>query len=207
MEVFALFVNNVYLSKIGFSLDNNVISCNPNSKFPGIYAKLDDNDNIIFVLSFYVNDDFNKCSITFSFEEWNELGYSLFDGKLPVNFFDFFSIHYSLLNRIYSSRLNGRKAWKKRLFHLPIKWSKVYNAFGLSYTKASSSSNEKEVDSSVLVELQSVMDNAIKKAASDFSYAPFDIFFDAFKKHKRLLSSGGRTSRKKVFELFKQKFS
>ena len=216
-----------YLKRVGFVLDDDVI-IKRNFRFPTLSCRLadsvivdDDNNAIVFVLSYFVSDDFAKQQVEFSFDEWNDKGLDAdaFDKvrRDVPQLFDFFSIQNSLLNRIFVSRLHGRKAYKKRNFPLAIKWARVRKEFGvIDNTNAIDNSVGVGVDSKVeinnkIIYLNNVMQNCVKKAAESYSYMPFELYFDSYKKLKRLrnivdASASGnvstRTSRNLVFKEF-----
>lgn len=227
-----------YLKKIGFVLDDNRndVIIKRNFRFPTLSCRLadsviaaDSNNAIVFVLSYFVSDDFAKQQVEFSFDEWNEKGLDA-DAFLKVKrdvpqLFDFFSIQNSLLNRIFVSRLHGRKAYKKRNFPLAIKWARVKKEFGVidntnTIVDSVVGVGGDDVDSNVeinnkIIYLNNVMQNCVKKAAESYSYMPFELYFDSYKKLKRLNGmnkiadtevSGNsvphRTSRNLVFKEF-----
>ena len=194
-----------YLKRVGFALNDNRndVIIKRNFRFPTLSCRLadsvivdDDNNAIVFVLSYFVSDDFAKQQVEFSFDEWNEKGLDaeVFDKvKRDVpQLFDFFSIQNSLLNRIFVSRLHGRKAYKKRNFPLAIRWARVRKEFGvIDNTNAIDNSfgvgvgENREINNKI-VYFTSVMQNCVKKAAESYSYMPFELYFDSYKKVKRL---------------------
>lgn len=193
-----------YLKRVGFALNDNRndVIIKRNFRFPTLSCRLadsvivdDDNNALVFVLSYFVSDDFAKQQVEFSFDEWNDKGLDA-DAFLKVKrdvpqLFDFFSIQNSLLNRIFVSRLHGRKAYKKRNFPLAIKWARVKKEFGvIDNTNAIGGGvSGVVVDSEInnkIVYFTSVMQNCVKKAAESYSYMPFELYFDSYKKLKRL---------------------
>lgn len=222
-----------YLKKVGFKLSEVSVILKDNYRFPTLSCKLKEGDdgnqigdNLIFVLSYFISDDFNKQSIEFSFEDWYNwkrgkgeesetcFSVSLFDSvsrNLGFNFFDYFSITESLLTDVFQSRLKGRKAWKKRNWKLPVRWANVYKAFGIEHKKSvnvkATVDNVKIINE--IAELDEVMNLCVYKAAKDFSYAPFDVYFDSFKKKRKLQfilndsqTTTGKVNRDKVFKEF-----
>lgn len=225
-----------YLKKVGVKSDGSVSSSN--YRFPSISCKLRDegenenaDSNLIFSLSYFISDDFSKQSLEFTFQDWynwkkgnNEI--ETFSSvvrnikrNLGFDFFQYFSITETLLTRIYQSRLKGRKAWKKRNFRLPLKKSAVLKAFGVERIDGGHSFSSppdlvKVVEN--IVELDEVMHKCVLRAAQDFSYAPFDVYFDCYKKKlklERIMNEGNadfekisipstRTNRDKVFKEF-----
>lgn len=219
-----------YLKRVGFALVDDDVIIKHNFRFPTLSCRLadsvivdDDNNALVFVLSYFVSDDFAKQQVEFSFDEWNDKGLDA-DAFLKVKrdvpqLFDFFSIQNSLLNRIFVSRLHGRKAYKKRNFPLAIKWARVKKEFGVisdaivNSVVAIGDSNV-EINNKIIY-LNNVMKNCVKKAAESYSYMPFELYFDSYKKLKRLNGmnkiadtevSGNsvhhRTSRNLVFKEF-----
>lgn len=216
-----------YLKKVGFALDDDDIIIKRNFRFPTLSCRLADSvitsgDNaLVFVLSYFVSDDFAKQQVEFSFDEWNDKGFdaeAFAKVKRDVpQLFDFFSIQNSLLNRIFVSRLNGRKAYKKRNFPLAIKWARVKKEFGVISDAVSNSvvaiGDDVEINNKI-VYFTSVMQNCVKKAADTYSYMPFELYFDSYKKVKRLRNIvdasassnvSTRTSRNLVFKEFVSK--
>lgn len=225
-----------YLKKVGVKSDGSVSSSN--YRFPSISCKLRDEDdgnqignNLIFVLSYFISDDFSKQSLEFTFQDWynwkrkedEEVGTSSFDNisrNLGFDFFQYFSITETLLTRIYQSRLKGRKAWKKRNFRLPLKKSAVLKAFGVERVSSERIDGGRPLDYvktvENIVELDEVMHKCVLRASQDFSYAPFDVYFDCYKKKlklERIMNEGNadfekisipstRTNRDKVFKEF-----
>lgn len=223
-----------YLKKVGVKSDGSVSSSN--YRFPSISCKLKEEivgndvaDNLVFVLSYFISDDFSKQSLEFTFQDWynwkrkeeieqGEIS-SSFDcikRNLGFDFFQYFSITETLLTRIYQSRLKGRKAWKKRNFKLPLKKSAVLKAFGVEMNGRNAVSSVQSPDLvkvvENIVELDEVMHKCVLRAARDFSYAPFDVYFDCYKKKLKLekmmsektseTCSFTRTNRDKVFKEF-----
>lgn len=183
-----------YLKRVGFALNDNRndVIIKRNFRFPTLSCRLADNA-LVFVLSYFVSDDFAKQQVEFSFDEWNDKGLDAdaFDkARRDVpQLFDFFSIQNSLLNRIFVSRLHGRKAYKKRNFPLAIKWARVRKEFGVISDAIDNSVSGVVVDSEInnkIVYFTSVMQNCVKKAAESYSYMPFELYFDSYKKLKRL---------------------
>lgn len=217
-----------YLKRVGFALNDNRndVIIKRNFRFPTLSCRLADSvitngDNaLVFVLSYFVSDDFAKQQVEFSFDEWNDKGLDAdaFDKvKRDVpQLFDFFSIQNSLLNRIFVSRLHGRKAYKKRNFPLAIKRARVRKEFGVidNTNTIDNSVSGVVVDSEInnkIVYFTSVMQNCVKKAAETYSYMPFELYFDSYKKLKRLRNIvdaetsknvSRRTSRNLVFKEF-----
>lgn len=229
-----------YLKKVGVKSDGSVSSSN--YRFPSISCKLRDegenenaDGNLIFSLSYFISDDFSKQSLEFTFQDWynwkkgnneNETFSSVVRNikrNLGFDFFQYFSITETLLTRIYQSRLKGRKAWKKRNFRLPLKKSAVLKAFGVEKVNEKTSETcsftrspdlVKVVEN--IVELDKLMNLCVHKACRDFSYAPFDVYFDCYKKKlklERIMNEGNadfekisipstRTNRDKVFKEF-----
>lgn len=228
-----------YLKKVGVKSDGTISSSN--YRFPTISCKLRDegeiekstgcrvSDNLIFSLSYFISDDFSKQSLEFTFQDWynwkrgeeieNEVSVSSFDSikrNLGFDFFQYFSITETLLTRIYQSRLKGRKAWKKRNFRLSLKKSAVLKAFGVETNGRNAVSSVQSPDLvkvvENIVELDKLMNLCVHKAAQDFSYAPFDVYFDCYKKKLKLeriiggtetiVSVASRINRDKVFKEF-----
>ena len=235
-----------YLKKVGVKSDGSVsssnyrfpsISCKLRDEDDGENENAD--GNLIFSLSYFISDDFSKQSLEFTFQDWynwkrkedEEVGTSVssssFDNisrNLGFDFFQYFSITETLLTRIYQSRLKGRKAWKKRNFRLPLKKSAVLKAFGVERVSSEridgghSFSSPPDLVKVVenIVELDKLMKLCIAKASQDFSYAPFDVYFDCYKKKlklERIMNEGNadfekisipstRTNRDKVFKEF-----
>lgn len=221
-----------YLKKVGVKSDGSVSSSN--YRFPTISCKLRDDggkneiaSNLVFTLSYFISDDFSKQSLEFTFQDWynwkkgnNEIEtfssvVNCIKRNLGFDFFQYFSITETLLTRIYQSRLKGRKAWKKRNFRLPLKKSAVLKAFGVEKTSGTCSFAQspdlvKVVEN--IVELDEVMHKCVLRAARDFSYAPFDVYFDCYKKKLKLeriiggtetiVSVASRINRDKVFKEF-----
>lgn len=225
-----------YLKRVGFALNDNRndVIIKRNFRFPTLSCRLadsvivdDDNNALVFVLSYFVSDDFAKQQVEFSFDEWNDKGIDAeaFDKvrRDVPQLFDFFSIQNSLLNRIFVSRLHGRKAYKKRNFPLAIKWARIKKEFGVIAGTGTVSNSvigdsvgvggEVEINNKIIY-LNNVMQNCVKKAAETYSYMPFELYFDSYKKVKRLngmnkiadtetsKNVSRRTSRNLVFKEF-----
>lgn len=222
-----------YLKKVGVKSDGSVSSSN--YRFPTISCKLRNEggkneiaSNLVFTLSYFISDDFSKQSLEFTFQDWynwkkgnNEI--ETFSSvvrnikrNLGFDFFQYFSITETLLTRIYQSRLKGRKAWKKRNFRLPLKKSAVLKAFGVETNGRNAVSSVQSPDLvkvvENIVELDKLMNLCVHKACRDFSYAPFDVYFDCYKKKLKLeriigetetiVSVASRINRDKVFKEF-----
>ena len=218
-----------YLKKVGVKSDGSVSSSN--YRFPSISCKLRDEDdggkneiasNLVFTLSYFISDDFSKQSLEFTFQDWynwkrgeeieNEVSVSSFDTikrNLGFDFFQYFSITETLLTRIYQSRLKGRKAWKKRNFRLPLKKSAALKAFGVERVSSEridgghsfSSPPDLVMVVENIVELDEVMHKCVLRAARDFSYAPFDVYFDCYKKKlklEKMMSEKGTNERNDI---------
>ena len=194
-----------YLKKVGLYYDEElgIIRIRKSSssfRYPTLSCKLRDEgdfgkdeiaSNLVFTLSYFVSDDFNKQQIEFTIDEWQQFGMNgeLFKGLKNSRFFDFFSITNTLVMNVYKSRLKGRKAWKRRNFKLPFKVSSVRDAFGVGGGRNDISSTcsfdyVKTVER--IVELDKLMNLCVHKACRDFSYAPFDVYFDCYKKKLKL---------------------
>jgi hypothetical protein len=220
-----------YLKKVGLYYDESAdfMRVRKNSfRYPTLSCKLREEDededgnqignNLIFVLSYFISDDFAKQQIEFTIEDWQQFGMDceLFKNLRKNDFFHFFSITNTLVMNVYKSRLKGRKAWKKRNWALPFRNSSVREAFGVG-ERANERNNVSLVRSvdyvksvEQIVELDNVMNLCVHKAAQDFSYAPFDVYFDCYKKKIKLtkkieddsLERLERVARDKVFKEF-----
>ena len=197
------YVDLNYLKKVGlyFDKESGTIKLRDYSsyKYPTLSCRLKDgwdtsvsenesgNGNFVFVLSYFVSDDFNKQQIEFSFEDWQQSGKDgeAFKVLRSSGFFQYFSITNSLIMSVFSSRLKGRKAWKKRSWQLPLKNAQVLEAFGVD-PKLLKKDKKFSVDEMKIVqnitELDEIMRKCIIRSARDFSYMPFDLYFDSYKK-------------------------
>lgn len=191
-----------YLKKVGFRLnESNDVSLQRNYRFPTVSAKLDEDDEqIIFVLSYFVSDDYAKQQIEFDFYDFLADKKSICPREFP-DFFDYFSISQTLLSKVYKSRLKGRKAWKKRNWELSVRWANVRKAFGIVKKVGSGGSG---VSVGSLEALNKILNDCIDKAAKDYSYLPFNLYFETLKKKKALLRDnvGSRLTRDKAFKEF-----
>ena len=168
----------------------------------------DAGNNFVFSLSYFISDDFSKQSLEFSFEDWynwkrkeeveerecrsgSSSSSGLFETiekNVGFPFFQYFSITETLLTKVYQSRLKGRKSWKKRNWKLSVRWANVYKAFGCEKKKNVRVNTSPDLVKVIenIIELDKVMQNCIVKAAKDYSYAPFDVYFDCYKKKLKL---------------------
>lgn len=211
-----------YLKKVGLYYDESVdfIRIRKNSfRYPTLSCKQDDEgEGFILVLSYFVSDDFNKQQIEFTIDEWQQFGMDMkkFETLKKSEFLRYFSITNTLVMNVYKSRLKGRKAWKKRNWQLPFRNAQVREAFGVEGgRKTNNDVGFSSIDNVALVEkiveCDEVMKNCVIKAARDFSYMPFDLYFEFYKKKlslsKKIDSSISdkrkvRTNRDKVFKEF-----
>ena len=202
------YVDLDYLKKVGLYFDENfgTIRVRKSSyRYPTLSCRLEDDgnnenniaSNLVFVLSYFISDDYNKQQIEFTLSDWQQFGKDceVFKVLKTSQFFRYFSVTNDLVMNVYKSRLKGRKAWKKRNWKLPFRNAKVLEAFGItkelrSVTNANSFDAVKIVED--IVELDEIMKQCIAKAAKDFSYMPFDLFFDCYKKKLALQKKIGR---------------
>lgn len=215
-----------YLKKVGFKLDSFKIVVKPNYRFPTLSCKLnDEEDGLVFSLNYFISDDFSKQSLDFTFEDWynwkrrSDIGcsdstssvstFDVIERNVGFRFFQYFSITETLLTNVYQSRLKGRKAWKKRNWYLSIRWANVYKAFGIEHKKSIDKNVTTDLVKVVdeIVELDKLMNLCVHKACQDFSYMPFDLYYDCYKKKLALQkkiekTDGSRTNRDKVFKEF-----
>ena len=208
------YVDLDYLKKVGLYYDGTLkkVSVRKSSyRYPTLSCRLD-GDELVFVLSYFISDDYNKQQIEFTLADWQEFGKE--GEKLETlrksRFFDYFTITNSLVLEVYKSRLKGRKAWKKRVWSLPFRESKVLEAFGIEKMRKEVAGASSSLNIEKISELDEIMKRCIAKAAKDFSYMPFDVYFDCYKKKLALLrkvegnevSLPLRTNRDKVFKEF-----
>lgn len=219
-----------YLKKVGVRVNvEKVVNIDEtNYRFPTISCKLnDEEEGFVFSLNYFISDDFSKQSLEFTFEDWynwkrrsdigDECNFAsvvrVVEKHLGFKFFNYFSITETLLTRVYQSRLKGRKAWKKRNFRLGLKKASTLKAFGIEGGSGRNDVSSVSVDNITLiekiVELDEIMHKCVLRASQDFSYAPFDVYFDCYKKKlslERKLSGAddvsARTNRDKVFKEF-----
>ena len=206
-----------YLEKVGLYYDEekDFMRVRKNSfRYPTLSCRMsDEGEGFVLVLSYFVSDDFNKQQIEFSLQDWQEFGKDceVFKVLKTSEFLRYFSITNTLVMNVYKSRLKGRKAWKKRNWALPFRNAQVREVFGiermLKEVAGASSLNVVKIVEEI-VELDKIMNNCIHKSAKDFSYMPFDLYYDCYKKKLSLqkkiegTEKNGRTNRDKVFKEF-----
>ena len=194
-------VDKQYLEFLGFKVQNGdvILEQGGHNKIPTLSCKLDeDGGEYVFVLSFYPDVDSYKFQKQFTFDQVNDIINSI-GNEGPgeegyADLFYFFSLTETFISKVRLARSNGRKAWKKRNWPLPIKWAKVKAFFGIYRT----------VDNDEIDECLFNMNVCVKKAAEFNSNQPFELYYEAYKRFLRLEGKKTKDIKKIAWSQFKR---